>query len=854
MLKLTAVGGREPSVKKNIVFRKPIRSLQAMEMHKRKEYVVRCGFCSTRPAQTHKDALITSNGTVKMLIYGDPYDERILFDQEWLYTPQWKEPPRPPHIADSLADIRKLLANGHFQDAPKEMIEAVIRDPVYKSRMPLSPDGKSRWSIKTNGRHIAFFMRMNTKPSGDVKDYLRTMNFITGEGCIHWNDRNGKNVRRGFVSRRDQTACQFLVSPEKTLLNTDIAIRLEEIPHLHPWDGLNLPENIQTDIRIEEEFIVFIGKYDKEYGQKAYIGVTRVVRDGGESTIVGDVLKILGANSVILLTKIERFEVGDDGISAIPSCIRHKLYDETFTDKEINCYHGYCFEDSLEKAINSIKNTLKILPTDYDVLLQRNEEVHGVMMKRSTIELCKSEDIYYSTEELIAMQRSQDDLNVCLLEKLYHMGRYYLLSDTGNLPPAHGQYNINVNLQVCSGNVSSLPEPMMIFFRFFESKLKDFRENAKNIFGCRGILASIHPDFESGYLYHFSVPWPHLYWISCAGWVYNEFWKHYLVTADINFLRDHIIPGLREIALFYEDYLSDMDEEGNLIFYPCFSPENGQRKGYPITMNAVMDILVCREVLMNLIEGCETLNMEADQIIKWEAMLDKMPPLLLDEEGALREWAWDSIEDDYEHRHVSHHYGVWPGDSITVDETPELARAVLMSNRKRGQENDSAHGIVHRLFTAIRLKDTLNVTGYLKQLTERGFVNYSLMTNHFPHKAYYPDVIGAMPATMIEMIVFSKPSVIELLPALPGQLSIGVLIGVSLYTYAKLEQISWDLVKGNVYAEIISLIDQKITLNYRYGLISVLINGEEIPVKEDSFITSWNKGEKKQIQIKIISK
>ena len=51
------------------------------------------------------------------------------------------------------------------------------------------------------------------------------------------------------------------------------------------------------------------------------------------------------------------------------------------------------------------------------------------------------------------------------------------------------------------------------------------------------------------------------------GWIYNEFWGHYLVTGDKEFLRDRIVPALKEIALFYLDYLSDTDEDGKVIFY-----------------------------------------------------------------------------------------------------------------------------------------------------------------------------------------------------------------------------------------------------------------------------------------------
>ncbi|MBR5115935.1 MAG: methyltransferase, partial [Lachnospiraceae bacterium] len=47
-----------------------------------------------------------------------------------------------------------------------------------------------------------------------------------------------------------------------------------------------------------------------------------------------------------------------------------------------------------------------------------------------------------------------------------------------------------------------------------------------------------------------------------------------------------------------------------------------------------------------------------------------------------------------------HHYDVWPGRAVTPETEPELTKASIISNRKRGQQDDSAHGIIHRAFTA----------------------------------------------------------------------------------------------------------------------------------------------------------
>lgn len=482
---------------------------------------------------------------------------------------------------------------------------------------------------------------------------------------------------------------------------------------------------------------------------------------------------------------------------------------------------------------NIAKTLLRLskLPENYDELLGRSVS-HKAMMDRSSITLCEEKELYKTVEELMEEELSSDGISAALLEKLYHMGRCFLIGDTGKLPPSRGQYNINVNLQVCSGNLTGLPEMMDVFFRFFEERVEDFRENAQRIFGARGIMASIHPDIDGGRQYHFSGPWPHEYWVSCAGWVLHEFWNHYLCTADDKFLRSRLYPLLKETALFFEDYLSDTDENGRLIFYPCFSPENGQARGYPITVNAVMDIFVAVEVLENLLSACHILGIKEEKEENWQKMLSQMPILLTDAEGALKEWARSDIAEDYDHRHVSHHYGVWPSRLVTPAKTPQIAEAVLRSNHRRAQENDSAHGIVHRLFSAIRLKDREGAFDYYRQLLDHGFLNYSMMTNHFPYKAYFPDAVGAFPAALIESFVYSEPGFVEFLPCLPRGLEKGSIKGVKLFSFMSLDEFEWDAKSGQIRAAVTSLKNQKI--DFTVG--GAKITGCEI-IRRDSSVS-----------------
>lgn len=42
------------------------------------------------------------------------------------------------------------------------------------------------------------------------------------------------------------------------------------------------------------------------------------------------------------------------------------------------------------------------------------------------------------------------------------------------------------------------------------------------------------------------------------------------MTGDLEFLRERVVPGLKEIALFFEDYACDRDENGKTVFLSEF--------------------------------------------------------------------------------------------------------------------------------------------------------------------------------------------------------------------------------------------------------------------------------------------
>ena len=382
------------------------------------------------------------------------------------------------------------------------------------------------------------------------------------------------------------------------------------------------------------------------------------------------------------------------------------------------------FPEFSEEKVEALRKNVEGLTSDYQELLDRHQKVQSEILKRVTIDFGGAQQYGMSTEELLSDQLSRPDYSPALLEKIFEMGRHWFILNSGKYPSIAAGINSTINLQTAGAIQGDLREGMEAYFKWMEEIAPDCRNNARNIFGFGGTSYPLFPDKGLGVSFYYTSNsqigvWP--YWISAGGFSARQFWDHYLVTGDMEFLRTRVVPVYKELAQFYEDFLTVFDKEGNYIFVPSISPENTTRSSDPsgpVLINATMDIAVCREVLTNLIQACELLGTDAEGVSKWKAMLTKLPPYLLESDGTLKEWAWPTLEEHYSHRHVSHLYGAWPGNEIDPDRTPQLALAAEIANRRRtfdtmstavAGETLAAYGRCHRALIGARLKDNIIV-------------------------------------------------------------------------------------------------------------------------------------------------
>ena len=71
---------------------------------------------------------------------------------------------------------------------------------------------------------------------------------------------------------------------------------------------------------------------------------------------------------------------------------------------------------------------------------------------------------------------------------------------------------------------------------------------------------------------------------------------------------------------------------------------------------------------------------------------------------------------------------------------------------------------------------------------------------------------------MMEMLAYSRPGVIEVLPALPPSLVKGSMNGMLLRTFARLDKLAWDMEARTVDLTVTSVKKQDVTLIARYGI------------------------------------
>lgn len=809
--------------------------------------------------KTNKDSrwrqgMVSGNGMQGFITSGDPYSDTYIYQNMHFIIPN-DNPRDCPVTFDELETVKQAIVKG------EDIVDNASYDDVYTYH----PGAQMR--ITMDAAKANDYVRYTDYETGQVGVHYSDKNGVwdrkaftsMADGAVITqitSSSTGSKVNMTLSVDDISTIAKFGDGSETGIrykkIVSDSADYITMVAHYPSFENSELKDGGYATLT----YIVTVGGSKEKVVLDTINEEEQYVGDGNQA------VKISDADAVYLVTVSDRtHEMGS--IDDFASQQSYELVDEIYeTAKSVADKYSSNGTFDYDAAL---QNHLDIYQPQFDAVTielgdentnQSNEALLKEQRGKDELNSELMERAYYSGRYAY----------LCCAG--YSTSRLYGMW-TGEWNASWGSkytMDANVNLQTSSMNTGNISSTPVGYAYFILRQLPDWEENAYATHGFTdAIQAPVNTDGDKAVITETCYPYPFRYWNAGTSWMIQPLYETLKTYGNINIplsdefsleavssvldLDDEKIAQINEQGylkleedilypmliksvnyweqmfspeyytsadgtIHYEEGKTELADDETYCILPSYSPENNPSNyPSPSTANCAIDISACKNNIEMLLDVVKDVAPDTDTS-KWEYMYEKVPPYLYDETGALKEWATTSFEENNEHRHLSHLYGVWP--LFEAQDNEEFVNACEQAIANRESENEASHALVHRSLIAARLKDRDSLTEALTSLMNHKIHYDSLMTNHDYDRGsgYCTDFAIGYLGIVNESLVFSNTGDIEILPALPNTgFDKGKITGIKTRTRATVDSLEWDVSKKTATVQITSDIDQTIELS-----------------------------------------